>query len=65
MIEIDNAELRFIEDFTTMSASQSLRLRLSDSNIAHHCKISYNPSLALVYFYILSLEIEATNEIAV
>ena len=34
-----------------MSALESLRLRHSDPNIAHRCKISYNPELGVVYFY--------------
>ena len=52
-IEIDNSELGVIGDFTTISALQSLRLRLRDPNIANRCKIAYNPSLVVVYFYIL------------
>ena len=28
-------------------------LRLRDPNIANRCKIAYNPSLFVVYFYIL------------
>ena len=34
-----------------MRTLESLRLHLHDSNIAHRCKISYNPSLVVVYFY--------------
>ena len=52
-IEIDNSELGVIGDFTTINALESLRLRLCDPNIANRCKISYNPSLVIVYFYIL------------
>ena len=51
-MEIDNSELRVIGDFTTISALQSLRLRLRDPNIANRCKIAYNPSFVVVYFYI-------------
>ena len=50
-IEIDNSELGVICDFTTISALESLRLRLRDPNIANRCKIAYNPSLVVVYFY--------------
>ena len=53
-IEIDNSELGVIGDFTTITALESLRLRLRDPNIANHCKISYNPSLVVVCFYIAS-----------
>ena len=51
-IEIDNDERRVIGDFTTITALESLRLRLRDPNIANCCKIAYNPSLVVVYFYI-------------
>ena len=34
-----------------ISALESLRLRLRDPNIANRCKIAYNPSLVVVYFY--------------
>ena len=50
-IKIDNSELGVIGDFTTINALESLRLRLRDPNIANRCKISYNPSLVVVYFY--------------
>ena len=43
--------MRFYNDFTTISALESLRLRLHDPNIANRCKIAYNPSLVVVYFY--------------
>ena len=36
-----------------ISALESLGLRLCDPNIANRCKISYNPSLVVVYFYII------------
>ena len=52
--EIDNSELRVIGDFTTISTLESLGILLRDPNIANHCKISYNPSLVVVYFYIVS-----------
>ena len=35
-----------------ITALESLRLRLRDPNIANRCKIAYNPSLVIVYFYI-------------
>ena len=45
-----------------MSALDLLRLRLRDSNIAHRCKISYYPSLVVVYFYIvLALEFDESD----
>ena len=50
-IEIDNSELGVIGDFTMITALESLRLRLRDPNIGNRCKISYNPSLVVVYFY--------------
>ena len=50
-IEIENSELGVIGNFM-MRTLESLRLRLCDSNIANRCKISYNPSLVVVYFYI-------------
>ena len=34
-----------------ITALESLRLCLCDPNIANCCKISYNPSLVVVYFY--------------
>ena len=49
---MDNSKLGVIDDFTTITALESLRLRLRDPNIANCCKIAYNPSLVIVYFYI-------------
>ena len=51
-IEIDNSDLGVIGDFATINALESLRLCHRDPNIANRCKISYNPSLVVVYFYI-------------
>ena len=46
-----------------MNALESHRLRLRDSNIAHRCKISYNPVLGVVYFYYIRSKISNYNSI--
>ena len=44
-----NSDLGVIRDFTSHSSLESLRLH--DPNIVICCKISYNPLLAIGYFY--------------
>ena len=50
-IEIDNDERGVIGDFKMMSYIRITKQSLCDSNVTHHCKISYNTELGVIYFY--------------